>query len=264
MSRRLLTCGEHAVLVELDGLDEVLALADAVRAAVGNGDAAFADMVDLVPAARTLLLVVGDGADVAPVRQALQTLAPLTMSPTDSQAPPVGAPVGATVGGPLRAPVGTPAGELARTHAHPTATRPHIVEIRVHYDGPDLDEVSKLTGLTPDEVVAAHTQTPWRVAFSGFSPGFAYLSGGDGRLQVPRRSEPRTSVPSGAVGLAGEFSAVYPRSSPGGWQLLGHTDEILWDVDRQPPALLQPGSVVRFINAGDTDTVDADHGPASR
>jgi KipI family sensor histidine kinase inhibitor len=222
MSRRLLRCGEHAVLVELDGLKEVLALGDAVRAAVEAGQAAFAQVVDVVPAARTLLLVVGDGADVAPVRQALQTLPPMTMSPA--------------------------------------APRPHIVEIRVHYDGPDLDEVSKLTGLTPDEVVAAHTGTPWRVAFSGFSPGFAYLSGGDSRLQVPRRSEPRTSVPSGAVGLAGEFSAVYPRSSPGGWQLLGHTDEILWDVDRQPPALLQPGSVVRFINAA----VDTDQSETSR
>ena len=115
--------------------------------------------------------------------------------------------------------------------------------------------MSELTGLTPDEVVAAHTGTPWRVAFAGFAPGFAYLFGGDARLQVSRRSEPRTSVPAGSVGLAGEFSAVYPRSSPGGWQLLGHTDATLWDVDRQPPSLLQPGSVVHFVDVGtDTDT----------
>jgi KipI family sensor histidine kinase inhibitor len=223
MSRRLLTCGEHAVLVELDGLEEVLALEGAVRAAVAavtDEDAAFADVVDVVPAARTLLLVVRDGGDVAPVRSALPTLALPTL-PAD---------------GPATAPA-----DASRQG------KPHVVEIRVHYDGPDLHEVCELTGLARDEVVAAHTQTPWRVAFAGFAPGFAYLWGGDSRLQVPRRREPRTSVPAGSVGLAGEFSAVYPRSSPGGWQLLGHTDAILWDVDRQPPALLQPGSVVRFV-----------------
>jgi len=134
---------------------------------------------------------------------------------------------------------------------------PDAVEILVHYDGPDLDEVCELTGLTRAEVVAAHTQTPWRVAFAGFSPGFAYLFGGDSRLQVPRRNEPRTSVPAGSVGLAGEFSAVYPRSSPGGWQLLGHTEAILWDVGHQPPALLQPGSLVQFVDAASESATDA-------
>lgn len=217
MSRRLLPCGEHAVLVELDGLEEVLALDGAVRAAVAAGDTAFADVVDVVPAARTLLVVVHEGTDVTPVRTALSTLS--ADRPTDESAD-----------------VSQPG-------------TPHVIEIPVHYDGPDLDEVSGLTGLAPREVVAAHTNTPWRVAFTGFSPGFAYLAGGDPRLQVPRRKEPRTSVPAGSVGLAGEFSAVYPRASPGGWQLLGHTDAILWDVDRQPPALLQPGSLVRFIDA---------------
>jgi KipI family sensor histidine kinase inhibitor len=121
------------------------------------------------------------------------------------------------------------------------------VEIPVVYDGPDLDEVARLTGLAEDEVVAAHTGTPWRIAFGGFAPGFAYLVDGDPRLHVPRRAEPRTSVPAGAVGLAGEFSGVYPRPSPGGWQLLGRTDAPLWDVDRDPPALLQPGGWVRFV-----------------
>jgi KipI family sensor histidine kinase inhibitor len=212
MSRSLLTCGENAVLVELDGLEEVLALDRGVRKAVESGDAAFAEVVDIVPAARTLLLVVREGADLRPVRAALPALSLSLLPP-------------------------------------PTSTLE--VEIVVHYDGPDLDEVCELTGLARHEVVAAHTCTPWRVAFAGFSPGFAYLWGGDSRLQVPRRSEPRTSVPAGSVGLAGEFSAVYPRSSPGGWQLLGHTDAILWDVDRQPPALLQPGSTVRFVEAAD-------------
>jgi KipI family sensor histidine kinase inhibitor len=120
------------------------------------------------------------------------------------------------------------------------------VEIAVVYDGPDLAEVARLTGLDEEAVVAAHTGTPWRIAFGGFAPGFAYLTGGDPRLAVPRRDEPRTTVPAGAVGLAGEYSGVYPRPSPGGWQLIGRTDAVLWDADRDPPALLTPGGTVRF------------------
>ena len=95
----------------------------------------------------------------------------------------------------------------------------------------------------------AHTSQPWTVGFCGFAPGFSYLVGGDPRLQVPRRAEPRTSVPAGAVGLAGSFSGIYPRSSPGGWQIIGETDAVLWDVERRPPALLQPGSRVVFVDA---------------
>ncbi|EFQ81775.1 conserved hypothetical protein TIGR00370 [Aeromicrobium marinum DSM 15272] len=136
--------------------------------------------------------------------------------------------------------------------AHQVA--PTTVVVPVSYDGADLDEVATLTGLTPDEVVSAHTGAPWTVAFSGFAPGFAYLAGGDRRLHVPRRATPRPSVPAGAVGLAGEFSGIYPRSSPGGWQLLGRTDTAMWDLDRDPPALLTPGTVVRF---------EAADGPAS-
>ena len=120
----------------------------------------------------------------------------------------------------------------------------------MRYDGPDLDEVGRLTGLGTTGVVAAHTGTAWMVAFGGFAPGFAYLTGGDGRLRVPRRDRPRPSVPAGAVGLAGEFSGVYPRASPGGWQLLGTTDAVLWAVDRDPPALLSPGTTVRFVDVG--------------
>jgi KipI family sensor histidine kinase inhibitor len=120
------------------------------------------------------------------------------------------------------------------------------VVIDVVYDGADLTEVAELTGMTADEVVEAHTGTPWRVGFGGFAPGFAYLVGGDPRLQVPRRAEPRTRVPAGSVALAGEFSGVYPRESPGGWQLIGRTDAVLWDVERPQPALLTPGIWVRF------------------
>lgn len=126
----------------------------------------------------------------------------------------------------------------------------HEVVIDVVYDGPDLADVATYTGLSTAQVIDAHTGTRWRVGFSGFAPGFAYLIGGDERLRVPRRTEPRTSVPAGSVALAGEFSAVYPRRSPGGWQLIGHTDAVLWDLDgfgdRPDPALLTQGMWVRF------------------
>lgn len=120
------------------------------------------------------------------------------------------------------------------------------VVIDVVYDGADLDEVAALTGMSTGEVIEAHTGSRWRVGFGGFTPGFAYLVGGDPRLQVPRRTEPRTKVPAGSVGLAGEFSGIYPRESPGGWQLIGRTGAVLWDIGRPQPALLAPGMWVRF------------------
>ena len=120
------------------------------------------------------------------------------------------------------------------------------IEIPVVYDGEDLAWVARHCGLDERELVRAHTEQPWRVAFCGFAPGFAYLVGGDPRLNVPRRGESRVAVPAGAVAIAGEFSAVYPRQSPGGWQLLGHTDEPMWDTEADPPALLVPGYEVRF------------------
>jgi KipI family sensor histidine kinase inhibitor len=118
--------------------------------------------------------------------------------------------------------------------------------IDVVYDGPDLAEVASRTGLTTSQVIEAHTGALWRVGFSGFAPGFAYLVDGDPRLRVSRRSEPRTAVPAGSVALAGEFSAVYPRRSPGGWQLIGRTDAALWDIERSTPALLTQGMWVQF------------------
>jgi KipI family sensor histidine kinase inhibitor len=135
-----------------------------------------------------------------------------------------------------------------------TPVSPHgpsevAVQIAVTYDGPDLADVSRLTGLSTSEVIAAHTDTPWTVAFGGFAPGFSYLVGGDPRLHVARRPSPRTSVPAGSVGLAGEFSGVYPRRSPGGWQLIGRSDAVLWDAHREPPALLVAGMTVRFVPA---------------
>ena len=132
-----------------------------------------------------------------------------------------------------------------------------LVEIEVHYDGADLAEVARLTGLSPEAVTAAHTGQTWRAAFGGFAPGFAYLLGENTALNVPRRSTPRTSVPAGAVALAGDYSAVYPRQSPGGWQLIGHTDAVLWSLDRESPALIRPQDRVRFVPARPAVTIQA-------
>lgn len=126
-----------------------------------------------------------------------------------------------------------------------------LIEIPVHYDGEDLADVAALLDLSTQEVVRRHTGTDWLVAFTGFAPGFAYLTGGDALLrEIPRRSSPRTRIPPGAVAVAGGFSGVYPKASPGGWQLLGQTFTPMWDLTRQPPALLQPGQRVRFVDAG--------------
>lgn len=166
----------------------------------------FAVVTDVVPGARTLLLRLAAPLSAAD-RQALLDL------PGDDPAPP---------------------------------TDQDLVTIPVDYTGPDLAEVATHTGLTEAEVVAAHTGQTWTVAFCGFAPGFGYLVGEDKRLRVPRRDQPRTSAPAGAVGLADAFSGVYPRAGPGGWQLVGRTDTVLWDLDADPPARLRPGVRVRF------------------
>ncbi len=193
--------GDTGVLVELDGLDAVLAFAAAVSADPPAG------VVDIVPAARTVLVRLDPSrTDVGAVARVLRCLEP----------PP------------------------------PPPRAAGVVEIPVHYDGADLAAVGVLTGLGADGVVAAHTASYWTVAFVGFTPGFGYCTGGHAQLRVPRRDTPRTRVPAGSVGLAGEFTAAYPRDSPGGWQLVGRTDVCMWDLDRDPPALLRPGVQVRF------------------
>jgi KipI family sensor histidine kinase inhibitor len=128
--------------------------------------------------------------------------------------------------------------------------QPDLVTIETIYDGEDLDDVGVLTGLGRAGVIAAHTGATWTVAFTGFAPGFGYLTARGDPLAVPRRNHPRTEVPAGAVGLAGAFSGIYPRASPGGWQLIGRTMAPLWDLHRDPPALLRPGSRVRFVDIG--------------
>ncbi|WP_032364916.1 5-oxoprolinase subunit B family protein [Rhodococcoides fascians] len=196
---RLLPAGENALLIEFADLPETMSYH---RSMVRQRPDA---VVDLVPAARTVL-VIFDGAP-APILEWVAALEPAVDDPTAAS---------------------------------------EAVTIPVTYDGADLDDVARLTGLSTAEVVAAHTEHAWTVAFGGFAPGFGYLVGTDTRLHVPRRDSPRTSVPAGAVGLAGEFSGIYPRSSPGGWQLIGRSDVTLWDSERTPPALLTPGTTVRF------------------
>jgi KipI family sensor histidine kinase inhibitor len=121
------------------------------------------------------------------------------------------------------------------------------VEIDVRYDGDDLDDVAKALSVDVDDVISIHTSADYRVAFCGFAPGFAYLVGTDRRLHLPRRSSPRTVVPAGSVAVAAGYTAVYPRPSPGGWNLLGTTEMVMFDPERSPPALLAPGTAVRFV-----------------
>jgi KipI family sensor histidine kinase inhibitor len=196
--------GDQALLLECESTEEVLALAMALRRAQLPG------VLDIVSAARTVLMKLADPRYQAPTRQRLRWL---SFGPADMEAR-----QGSDVD----------------------------VVIDVVYDGADLADVAAHTGMDVATVIEAHTSTPWRVGFSGFAPGFAYLVGGDPRLAVPRRSDPRTAVPAGSVGLAGEFSGIYPRQSPGGWQLIGRTDAVLWDIGRPQPALLEPGMWVQF------------------
>jgi KipI family sensor histidine kinase inhibitor len=199
----VLDYGDQALMVQCGSTTEVLAWANTLRAA------ALPNVVDIVPAARTVLVKLDGPRYQGVTRQRLRK-----MRVTADEAAP--------------------------------ADRSADVVIDVVYDGPDLAEVVSHTGLTTAQVINAHTGTPWRVGFGGPVPGFAYLLDGDPRLRVPRRSEPRTSVPAGSVALAGEFSAIIPRQSPGGWQLIGHTDAVLWDIERPNPALLTQGMWVQF------------------
>jgi len=192
----LLSYGPRAVLAEFDSLAEVMAAAAAWRAAVLSG------VVDIVPAARTVLVV----HDATFDREWLQQPVP----------------------------------------AESTAAIGELVTIDVVYDGEDLAAVAAALEMSRDQVVRIHSAADYVVAFCGFMPGFSYLVGLDARLMLPRRTTPRTRVPAGSVALAAEFSAVYPRESPGGWQLLGRTDATMWSEDREPPALLPPGTRVKF------------------
>jgi KipI family sensor histidine kinase inhibitor len=201
---RLLPCGNNALLVELDDLEEVLGYYAALEAEPPAG------VVDIVPAARTVMVVTDPAhTDLANLERSLRN----TVARRDRLA----------------------GGEL--------------IDIPVVYDGADLADVAALLDCDVAELIRRHTADEWTVAFCGFAPGFGYLIG-QADWKVPRRSSPRTKVPAGSVALAGEFSGVYPRESPGGWQLLGRTELAVFDLDRDPAALLKPGRRVRFVDAG--------------
>jgi KipI family sensor histidine kinase inhibitor len=127
-----------------------------------------------------------------------------------------------------------------------------VVSVPVEFDGPDLADVAKQWGVPPQEVVDRLSQTEFHVAFCGFAPGFAYLAGLPDELAVPRLETPRPKVPAGSVGLADRYAGIYPTASPGGWRLVGHTTVTLFDHARTPPALLAPGTRVRFVAIGST------------
>ncbi|MDD7965709.1 5-oxoprolinase subunit B family protein [Actinomycetospora lemnae] len=205
--------GPEALIVDLDGLDAVAVAGAALRDALERG--ALPGVVDVVPAARTVLVT----APGAP--EALRAVRALLDGIDLGAAPDRGA-----------------AGS---------------VELPVHYDGEDLELVARDAGWSTADVVAAHTGAELTVAFGGFAPGFAYLTGLPEALHQPRLDTPRPRIPAGAVGVAGEFGGVYPRTSPGGWRLIGRLTEdapTLFDPDRDPPALLVPGTTVRFRDAG--------------
>ncbi len=140
--------------------------------------------------------------------------------------------------------------------AYDQPTTESIISVPVVYDGDDLSDVASITGLSVEDVLVAHTLGTYTVAFVGFSPGFAYLRGLNPGLVVSRLASPRQRVPPGAVGIADQWTGIYPRSSPGGWRLLGHTSLKIWDEQLSTPALLRPGTVVRFVDAS-SDAADA-------
>ena len=126
------------------------------------------------------------------------------------------------------------------------APEPRIIDIPVHYDGPDLAEVAERHLLTPAQVIETHTHTVYHAYFAGFVPGFVYLGEVPAIIATPRRATPRLEVPAGSVAIAGTQTAVYPKSTPGGWNLIGRTSAIMFDAT-QGRALVEPGDRVRFI-----------------
>jgi len=210
---RLLRYGASGLLIELPSSAGVAAAYRTLRAAAADGR--LPGIVELVPAARTVLVEAAAGAR---------------------------APVDLVRGLISEDPAGQP-GEGADPDS---GARPTEVVIPVHYDGADLELVARTAELSVVEVIELHSSAEYTVAFCGFSPGFGYLIGLPEPLRQARLADSRPSVPAGSVGLGGEFTGVYPRSSPGGWRLLGHTDEVMFDPAANPPAKLAPGDRVRF------------------
>ena len=143
---------------------------------------------------------------------------------------------------------------------------PRAVDIDVRYDGEDLADAAELLGMSEQALIDWHTSTTWTAAFGGFAPGFTYCAPEDPAQAkaMPRRPDPRTAVPAGAVGIAGDFSAVYPRVSPGGWQLIGTTNTPMWESHAEPPALVQPGDRVRYNAVRELPELTRDHDGAKK
>jgi KipI family sensor histidine kinase inhibitor len=204
---RILPAGDRALLLAPGANEDLDVLVDLLRGAD------LAGMQDFLPAAETVLVTLEAGAQVAAVESDLRRL--LTESST--------------------------------TGPGPENTADDEVVIQVRYDGADLDDVARHLDISVDEVVARHTGRVWRCRFIGFTAGFGYLVAPGSGLSVPRRQQSRTAVPPGSVALADGYSAVYPRRAPGGWQLIGSTEAPMWDLNRPRPALLSPGTRVRFV-----------------
>ncbi|MGD8169314.1 5-oxoprolinase subunit B family protein [Herbiconiux sp. P16] len=225
---RVMTAGSSAALVEPADARGVVELYLRLRATAPRG------VTDLVPAATTVLVAFDprELARASVVEWVTRTAERAAL--TDRLA-------GTDTGAGTDADAGTDAATV------PEDGRTAIVELPVRYDGPDLAVVAELSGASVDDVIAAHLDQLWTAAFIGFAPGFAYLTGEDDRLTVPRRATPRAAVPAGSVALAAGYCGVYPRESPGGWHLIGRTAAVLWDAQRADPALLAPGTRVRFV-----------------
>jgi KipI family sensor histidine kinase inhibitor len=199
--------GDHSALLELKGNVTVHAVAAAARERFGD------QLVEVVPGHTTLLLVCAAGG-VIPDFSELAAVAATSAEPPGDDA----------------------AG----------SSEPKVVSIPVRYDGEDLAAVAQALGIDRKGVIALHCAPLYTVAFTGFAPGFPYLLGLPREIELPRLEVPRVEVPAGSVAVAAEYCGIYPRSSPGGWNLLGRTDVTLFDPAREPPALLGPGDHVRF------------------
>jgi allophanate hydrolase subunit 1 len=228
-SRLIRRVGDRGLLLDLADNDAVHRVAAVARERFGDV------LAEVVAGHRTVLLAwAAPPADVAVAEEVLGVAAEATDV--------IGAETSRRPAGGASARVGPEAsGGVDEAEA---------LTVPVVYDGPDLSAVAARCGFSVEEVVRRHSAATYRVAFVGFAPGFGYLVGGDPALRVPRRDDPRERVPAGSVAIAGEYSAVYPGPSPGGWQLLGRTELRMFDPARQPPALLEPGRLVRFVPEG--------------
>ncbi len=198
---RLLPCGPTSVMIEVDDTEQAAQLAAHLRSAGLVG------MIDLVPAARTVLVTCSSA-------HALAEVATIAVGFVPDERPPMGG---------------------------------IVVEVPTVYDGDDLGSVAETTGMTVAGLIDLHSSTEYRAAFCGFVPGFAYLTGLPEILCLPRRQNPRPRVPGGSVAIGAAFTGVYPTTSPGGWHLLGRATVAMWDSSRPRPAFIEPGDTVRFV-----------------